>query len=454
MSEERQKSDSDHCSQDKVEETPQPTSCDPHSEHAPHGDKRCCRGAQRCCCSPHCTCCRPSHPGETRRSEKTEEYAPYRKCVYCLPERNALREAELLKKQFAYQQKKKEQCEKQYGLLHYCGPNDTYHRNTSELLRSCKGNYYQNSAREELNLRRRELQDELKARRGEIMMLARMKEPLSRPAPESERRTYSTGGCKGVRSHHCGCHHGRISPPREWEGRRGCGGRRGRSEGRHPHRHGHHGHCSHGRRSPSPHSRCASWEGRHGCRPCGGRSRSPCSSEGRRPHHHHHHPFHPPPHHWGHPVPPFAHPHRHWGPERREETPLCPSCRHPLLKREASEVVKLLASNEHYKWCQCPACGFVAGRMPPSNEPTDSAPVEDNATEKKPDTTPKTSTSGLASPSFGRKVFITDDVYLNRRAQLFSSWEEAGMVEPLPRKRSPSAPLPEQTPKWKTVQEK
>ncbi|TPP43552.1 hypothetical protein CGC21_19755 [Leishmania donovani] len=58
----------------------------------------------------------------------------------------------------------------------------------------------------------------------------------------------------------------------------------------------------------------------------------------------------------------------------------------------------------------------------------------------------------LTAPRFGRKVFITDDVYCDRRARYMAQWEASGAVQRVPTSsRSPSAPLPEKTPKWRTT---
>ncbi|KAG5496096.1 hypothetical protein JKF63_02395 [Porcisia hertigi] len=58
----------------------------------------------------------------------------------------------------------------------------------------------------------------------------------------------------------------------------------------------------------------------------------------------------------------------------------------------------------------------------------------------------------LVAPRFGRKVFITDDVYCARRSRYMADWEACGAIQRMPTpSRSPSAPLPEKTPKWRTT---
>ncbi|GET91368.1 hypothetical protein, conserved [Leishmania tarentolae] len=62
------------------------------------------------------------------------------------------------------------------------------------------------------------------------------------------------------------------------------------------------------------------------------------------------------------------------------------------------------------------------------------------------------SSVSLTAPRFGRKVFITDDVYCARRARYMAEWEVSGTVQRVPASsRSPSAPLPEKTPKWRAT---
>ncbi|ORC92546.1 uncharacterized protein TM35_000032990 [Trypanosoma theileri] len=62
------------------------------------------------------------------------------------------------------------------------------------------------------------------------------------------------------------------------------------------------------------------------------------------------------------------------------------------------------------------------------------------------------SQSQLTVVEHGRKVYITDDVYLYRRSQVIERLEQDGFVRRLnPTNRSPSAPLPEKTRKWTTT---
>lgn len=62
-------------------------------------------------------------------------------------------------------------------------------------------------------------------------------------------------------------------------------------------------------------------------------------------------------------------------------------------------------------------------------------------------------TAALIGPRFGRKVFITDDDYLERRCRSMAAWEQAGVVCRIgPRAHADAcAPLPLKTPRWRTV---
>ncbi|CAJ1011163.1 hypothetical protein Q4I28_006476 [Leishmania naiffi] len=62
------------------------------------------------------------------------------------------------------------------------------------------------------------------------------------------------------------------------------------------------------------------------------------------------------------------------------------------------------------------------------------------------------SSVSLTAPRFGRKVFVTDDIYCDRRARYLAEWEACGAVQRIPTtSRSPSAPLTEKTPRWRTT---
>jgi hypothetical protein len=150
----------------------------------------------------------------------------------------------------------------------------------------------------------------------------------------------------------------------------------------------------------------------------------------------------------------------------------CPSCGHPLMN--ARDVVSMIAAGRLESSVACPSCGFVGGllRCPAHHRaPSPCGRVSDDdkgcregrghARRGQPcGRGPRSRSAGsssssyalLSNPKFGRKVFITDDLYRDRRARYLAEWEARGAVQRMPPShRSPSAALPERTPKWRTT---
>lgn len=120
----------------------------------------------------------------------------------------------------------------------------------------------------------------------------------------------------------------------------------------------------------------------------------------------------------------------------------------------------MLANKNYDKLSKCPACGFVAGaphgqekgKVEHCSHPSEQKGPEGHAAVRAASANGTTARPGPAAPKYGRKVFITDDEYLDRRASRMAAWEKAGAIQREPiSNRSPSAPLPDKAPKWRTV---
>ncbi|CCW62704.1 unnamed protein product [Phytomonas sp. EM1] len=126
----------------------------------------------------------------------------------------------------------------------------------------------------------------------------------------------------------------------------------------------------------------------------------------------------------------------------------CPSCGYPLTRASAAEVVSMLAKGKFTNFLHCNSCGFVAGK--PSSDEKNAA--NQCPTMGSPTRACNASSSLSRSPFHGRRVFITDDVYLEFRSKLFSQLEQSGAIERVPEtRRSLSVSLSECTPKWRTL---
>lgn len=113
----------------------------------------------------------------------------------------------------------------------------------------------------------------------------------------------------------------------------------------------------------------------------------------------------------------------------------------------AADVVAMVANKDFGRLAQCPACGFTAsvprGRLGHRGGSRSGSGSPHG---------PRSASSGPVAPKYGRKIFITDDTYVDRRASRLAAWERAGAIRHMPPStHSPSAPLPEKAPRWRTV---
>ncbi|KPA84531.1 hypothetical protein ABB37_01071 [Leptomonas pyrrhocoris] len=158
----------------------------------------------------------------------------------------------------------------------------------------------------------------------------------------------------------------------------------------------------------------------------------------------------------------------HHSPKTAEGTAsACPSCGHPLMS--ARDIVSMIAAGKLDNSVACPSCGFVGGTLrcpalhhglPPHGQPSDDGGKGDRnrrgqsckAAPRSHSAAAGSTSVSLTAPKFGHKVFITDDLYCDRRARYLAEWEECGSVRRVPPShRSPSAPLPDRTQKWRTT---
>lgn len=486
----------------------------------------------RCCCESRCTCrhChgntqhrhhhRSRHTSRARAEAEVRESGPRsaRRCTSCLPEQAELGEADLLVRQqrcgearLAEQQRRADLAAAVHhrGSVHCC---PTYMSNTAELLRRRSTVACQAAVDSEYDARRRTLQAELDARRGEIAALRRAREEQQMSSAHCEREVVqrcchvATQQRRSRSADHrrvCSTKRHPSSPPPPPPQPTKAPSAGEQQEAAHveaatelpppppqpaPREH-HHNHFHHRRASP-----------------CGRRSSSPPQhAQCRRP---------PPP-----PPPPSscwqtcapscrcgcasAAQHQNCCPlqQQRQQRPhssarvctsrpssaasaACPSCSGALLT--ARDIVSLIAAGKLESSVACPACGFVGGRLPcapahrgpsPQDPPSaihaggvdsGAATAAEDGAKRHPSRVPssgphprsssaaaapsRSSSGSLTNPRYGRKVFITDDLHRDRRARYLAEWEARGAVRRVPpSSRSPSAPLPERTPKWRTT---
>ncbi|KPI89595.1 hypothetical protein ABL78_1260 [Leptomonas seymouri] len=475
-----------------------------------------------CCCENRCTCphCHGGptpHPNSHSRfhhsggkGDSAREEAVFhngdlrsaRRCTSCMPEQVELGKADF----FARQQR----CEKaregeqlrraalaeSVGRRCVGGNRPLYASTFSEILRRRNNLHYQAAVDAEYDARRRELQVELDARRGEIAAMQRA----------HEERRMEAACCESEAARRCR----QGSPPQR-------GSRRHSRSARHalpPHSHGQHNDPCPALPPALQHLKESEAPPANNSYSCGDRTPPPL-----RDHHHHRWGWQRgpceqrvcdnrrPPSPWKHEerlpsytdgdVPPSAAPH-HPQPEHRtlpqheaDECPpppprrracsphhspqlaggaasACPSCGCPLMS--ACDIVSMIAAGKLDNSVACPSCGFIGGTLRcsashralpprgPSSEGDDKRrrdrrgqccrawPRSHSADSS------SSSPAFLIGPMFGRKVFITDDIYRDRRARYLAEWEARGAVRRVPpSSRSPSAPLPERTPKWRTT---
>lgn len=428
-----------------------------------------------CCCEQHCRCTRRPSPRRfqwSRQDPSNEAWmrdAPLagRHCIYCVPEQAAVNDMELRQRQQHCHEARTSECLRRAILNRsLCPPVSCcgyacYRSNVADMLRRSNNQAQQRAVEKEYGSRRLALQEELQNRRMLMASRRRKNEHLYMEAALLQDQAADACPCGG----RC-CRRGR--PINSVERRRDV--ERGQQRDAsappcHPsHRH---------QRGPTPPP------------PAGHRRRSlpptPRTEPPPRPCHHHRSPS-PPPHlrHDGSPTPMPTHrgmpgnchadddvgPRRPPPPQRGHSptfssTPchrhhhrrICPCCGGDLI--DAAAVVSMIAAGQWKPSLSCARCGFTGGFevQPPGNHRAEGDAAGDGgccsgAVEPRSGRV----SSGLMAPAFGRKIFITDDAYLQRRSQLLLAWEEEGVVRRVAsRSHRASAALPQKAVKWLTT---
>ncbi|CAG9579990.1 conserved hypothetical protein [Leishmania major strain Friedlin] len=425
----------------------------------------------------------------------------FRRCPVCIPEQAELQEADLLALQQRCEEARVADRRWRSALTHVLGSRghrgggrNSYQSNTAEMLRRQRNSFYQRAVDDEYMARRRMLQAELDARRNEIVKTQRARETLRMEAAlsdarEDRRRSCGPRACSLQRarsadpaagaclstpppqrkeqppslpSHSKDSDHAvppstqpkieypeplpkvekrPLPPPPTHPGRESLPQRQHRERV-----------CSHG---PAPLATC-----------CADFHNS--SAHGQW--------------HWGWIwCPSFACQGHHSSQSPRNHVRLPrspPACEVPMPSLDVEPTSRLIspttggdAASGHAKpekSLECLERDAAAGA--PTNPPQPSSAVSAagadfaaacRAGKGRPECVRGGSSQfrshsatsvPLTSPRFGRKVFITDDVYCDRRARYIAEWEASGAVQRVPASsRSPSAPFPEKTPKWRTT---
>lgn len=442
----------------------------------------------RCCCEERCTCTHchgratqpRSQPARQRGSSRApgdhQSSASYRvshvdvgaqagphasrRCQGCIPEEALLREAELLTLQQRCGAARLSDQRRRSTLAEAVGsPHDTaaaagpcYQSNTAELLRRQRNAFYQSAVNAEYAARRRMLQEELAARRDEIADLHRAREAqrmeAARVAAQAAHRAPSRGPSPRRSYSVDPATRARLStppppppPPRTYEAPNSAAAPAAEAR-QSATQTGSAGPARAASVERGPRTRAAdfapaSWQASYGPYPpyppqgewhCGwiwcpagarggmqyGRSPSPPRQGSRLP-----------------PPPPAQ------GDAAAQITAPPPAAAAPA-KPSAAEIVSMLAAGDVEKSLACLAGDATRGRRSRTQQTRSHSAAAAVGT--------------LAAPRYGRKVFITDDAYCDRRARYLAEWEARGAVRRVPATtRSPSAPLPERTPKWRTT---
>lgn len=466
-----------------------------------------CHGGDRRCPSHHHH--HPPPPPQVFPHDRGGCSLAGRRCTSCVPEQEDLMEVDLLARRRRCEEARVAERLRRTALANSVGRHGRsrfYTSNTAELLRRQNNVACQAAVDAEYDARRRTLQAELDARRDEIAALQRAREELrmeaafcgtdlarrggsprrlrssdrARPPSPSPYHARSPGGPWPPPPPPPQAEPASQPPPLNGED----GTPREAPQGRRLH--------SCGDRTPPPlrHHRHNDWGSEQG--PCGSWGHDweccappaspppPRRSERRAPSswQYSKRPSPPPPPHKGDKCPPppppppqlacFPHhsPHPAGG---AAACSACPSCGHALMS--ARDVVSMIAAGMLESSVACPACGFVGGilRCPAAHRcaPSPHGGRSDGSDRdgarhghscgpglrsRSAASSPLFSSTHLTGPKFGRKVYVTDDLYRDRRARYLAEWEARGTVRRMPPShRSPSAPLPERTPKWLTT---
>lgn len=423
-----------------------------------------------CCCTARCTCNRHTAVAEPLGDSSSlgghgicyveeEEALPYsRHCSCCVPERHALHELDFLAAQYRNRMQRAQRQDVMNNLVNrgVSHGSTAYVDNTSSLLRSSRGNVYQQAVQREQSQRRQALHRELEGKRRLMMRQGAdggrrcgPGVPLSAGEPPlivggaHFRHVHSTSecgaaGCRRFYSRGAGrCHHSSLHRPhqRSHSQRGTCGGgcrcrfcvaHSGRS-----------GSAGVGRRPSGNVYRCCSCDGSTSrveffcghCADSGSSSvtRSPCRvevhchcsrlGESRGDQHRR----------------PATH-------EGRGQRSVSPGTGSRTMKEKITEEEE----------------GHGGGRKPRHHRHHDHP--RRNSRSPSPDKRRSASSSereghvALSGPKYGHKVFVSDQGYLHQRAQYIHQWEKDGkLVELAPASSCASAPIGQRTPRWKTV---
>ncbi|EKF31362.1 hypothetical protein MOQ_004805 [Trypanosoma cruzi marinkellei] len=368
-----------------------------------------------------------------------------RRCFCCVPEQEELQEYDRLEKEQRYRSMRAERQKLQAALYDdlYCGMTPrhesssdySYRPNTAQLLRYSQGSLYQRAVAMEQERRRRELRKEIEARKRELSARGPMHQPVAfftsvdgvkRPLAHGQRtrgRAFANAPVRvcpttGLKQHQ---HPGRdvraaATKPAAVVGRRCESRNRGSSY----------------------------WRGRkhHKDREAHVQDTTPLTADTSRE-----------------PVsgPPAAH--------------SLSRCRCKEVQKASSPAPPLRGGQYECrcKPCRCCSCAekaHSAGVVPTVSHTVDAvpeAPLQEEDKEKPAAplraaaVVPRRTSSLPAcfrrtAIDYGRKIYITDDAHLSRRAKVIELLEQDGYVRPLtPKTRSPSAPLPEKAQRWATT---
>ncbi|CBZ29422.1 conserved hypothetical protein [Leishmania mexicana MHOM/GT/2001/U1103] len=443
------------------------------------------------------------HGGRASHIDAAVHIGPhsFRRCPVCIPEQAELQEADLLALQQRCEEARVADRRWKSALTHAFGPRghhgggrNSYQSNTAEMLRRQRNSFYQRAVDDEYMVRRRMLQAELDARHNEIVKMQRARETLRMEAAlsdarEGRRRSCGPRVCSLPRARSADPAAGaRLStpPPQRKEQPPSLPSHRKDSDHavppstqpkieysatlplveKHPPpsppthpdcqssppRQHHERVCSHG---PTPLVTCCTDCHNHSAHGQWHRGWIWCPSlacHGRRlslsPRNHVRLPPSPPeceapmP---SHDVKPTSH-------QTSATTGGDAACGHAKPEKSLKCLERDAAAGDPTNPPQASSgvsaagadCGAAcrAGKGRPESGCGGSSRFRSHSATAVP----------LTAPRFGRKVFITDDVYCDRRARYMAEWEASGAVQRVPTSsRSPSAPLPEKTPKWRTT---
>ncbi|ESS70717.1 hypothetical protein TcG_04209 [Trypanosoma cruzi] len=368
-----------------------------------------------------------------------------RRCFCCVPEQEELQEYERLEKEQRYRSMRAERQQLQAALYDdlFCGgtprhePSSdySYRPNTAQLLRYSQGSLYQRAVAMEQERRRRELRKEIEARKRELSARGPMHQPIAFfTSVDGVKRPF--GPVQRTRGRAFAKSPVRVCP----------------TTGLKQHQH------------PGRNVQAAATKPTAVVRPrCECRNRGSSYLRGRKHH-------------------------KERDTHVQDTTPLTadtsgepvsgPPAAHSLSRCRCKEVQKAsspappLRGGEYEcrcKPCRCCSCAekaHSAGAVPTVSHTVDAMPEAPRQQEdkEKPTAPLRAATAVPRRPSslpaclrrtaidYGRKIYITDDAHLSRRAKVIELLEQDGYVRLLtPTTRSPSAPLPEKARRWATT---